>query len=101
VWLKAATVPASLQPSSQTSAAASHWDAEELQQRQEELDKRAAELTRREQEMQRTMEFQGAALWLFSFVLGQFNGSCVVDTAKKYLCIIVCVGCDLCHFSLL
>ena len=61
-YIKDATAPAKLQPSSQTSAAGSQWEAEELQRKQDELDKRAAELDRREQEMQRTMQFQGAAL---------------------------------------
>ena len=62
VDLKDATAPAKLQPSSQTSAVRTQWEADELQRKQEELDKRAAELDRREQDMQRTMQFQGAAL---------------------------------------
>jgi len=63
VDVKDATVPAKLQPSSQTSAAGMQWEGDELQRKQDELDKRAAELDRREQEMQRTMQFQGVILW--------------------------------------
>jgi len=58
LYVKAETAPAKLQPSSQTSAAGSQWEAEELQRQQQELDKRAAELDRREQQMQ----FEGGFL---------------------------------------
>ena len=68
---KAETAPAKLQPSSQSSAAGSQWEAEELRRKQEELDQRAAELSRREQEMQRNVQFQGVTfVRVDSFSLG-------------------------------
>ena len=71
--MKAETTPAKLQPSSQTSAAGSQWEADELQRKREELDKRAAELDRREQDMQRTVQFEGGNGNLFLFVLQHFE----------------------------
>lgn len=69
--MKAETAPAKLQPSSQTSAAGSQWEAQELQRKQDELDKRAAELDRREQEMQRTVQFQGVNQFICSWTMSR------------------------------
>jgi len=71
--VKAETTPAKLQPSSQTSAAGSQWEADELQKKREELDKRAAELDRREQDMQRNVQFQGGNYLYFYTVFHKKN----------------------------
>ena len=83
--MKAETAPAKLQPSSQTSAAASQWDADELQRKREELDKRAAELDRREQEMQHDAQLQGASL----FVVDQHLVYCEIRLSAQVVCEII------------